>query len=302
MRRRQIVGYAPLAVAALLSGCAPSEVRVADDDTVRVASYDFTENVILAEIYAQALQRNGIDVSTVHGLGTRELVIPALEQGQVDVVVDYLGAALDFVAGSSTTASSDSAEVAAALRSAFADRAISVLDYAPAEDQNGFAVPIELAVEEDLINMSDLIEIAPTLRFGAPPECPSRRYCLIGLRDTYGLRFDSFQPMPSRAATVEALLSGEIDIGLLETTDPRLSGARLVLLVDDRGLQPRENIVPLVRDDALDQAGGRLADVLDAVSAKLTTADLIELNGAVEIDNRPAADVASDWLSEHGFD
>lgn len=302
MRRRQRVLCASLAVAALLAGCVPSDLTIDDDDTVRVASYDFTENVILAEIYAQALQRNGIEVSTVHGLGTRELVIPALEQGHVDVVVDYLGAALDFVAGSSTTASSNAAEAAAALRAAFADRAVTVLDHARAEDQNGFAISIELAVEENLVNLSDLIEIAPTLRFGAPPECPTRRYCLIGLQETYGLRFESFQPMPSRAATVEALLSGEIDIGLLETTDPRLSGARLVLLVDDRGLQPRENIVPLVRDDALDRAGGQLADVLDAVSAELTTADLIELNGDVEIDNRPAAEVASDWLSEHGFD
>lgn len=302
MGRRQVSFGVATVVALSLTACVPPRVAVEDrDNTVRVASYDFQENVILAEVYAQALQRNGIEVSTVHGLGTRDLVIPALEQGQVDLVVDYLGTALDFLEGPPQQDHGDPADVHAALRTAFTARGVTVLDYAQAEDQNGFAVTTVRAVADELVNLSDLVDLAPMLRFGAPPECPTRRYCLIGLEETYGLEFDSFRPMPSRSATVEALLSGEIDVGLLETTDARLSSSQLVLLADDRGLQPRENVVPLIRTEALVSVGAQLQEVVAAVTAELTTADLIELNSQVEIEGRTPVEVAADWLREQGL-
>jgi osmoprotectant transport system substrate-binding protein len=101
--------------------------------------------------------------------------------------------------------------------------------------------------------------------------------------------------MPSRAATVEALVSGEIDVGLLETTDARLSVSPVMLLVDDRGLQPHENVVPLVRTDVLDRWGDRLRIALDEVSARLVTADLVLLNAAVELDGLTPAEAAARW-------
>jgi osmoprotectant transport system substrate-binding protein len=119
--------------------------------------------------------------------------------------------------------------------------------------------------------------------------------CLPGLEQTYGLHFAEVRSMTSRAATVEALIAGEIDVGLLETTDGRLATAPLTLLADDRGLQPPEGVVPLVRTAVLAARGDRLRSALDAVSARLTTADLVELNRAVEVDGLTPAAAAARW-------
>lgn len=282
-----------------LSLCCDSQQPTDPKDrgyVVRIGSYDFSENQILAEVYAEVLRRSDVKVSVIHGIGTREVVEPALEQGHVDLVVDYLGTALDFVDPAQQVAHGNPEEAHAALRSQLAPRGVSVLDFAPAQDQNGFAVTSAFAELHQVSRLSDLVELAPSLRFGAPPECPTRTYCLIGLQQTYGINFGSFVPMPSRNATAEALVSGEIDVGLLETTDARLSTSQFLLLLDDRGLQPSENVVPLVSTTTLDAMGERVRQAIDRVTARLTTEVLIELNHAVEVDGRSAADAAADWV------
>jgi osmoprotectant transport system substrate-binding protein len=144
--------------------------------------------------------------------------------------------------------------------------------------------------------LSDLKPLAPEMAFAGPPECQSRRYCLAGLEEMYGLQFARFEPM-SRPATEEALLSEEVDVGMLETTDPRLASGRLVLLADDLQLQPAENVVPFVRTAVMEQAGDRVAAALEQVSAMLQTEDLVELNREVQLEQRPPATVANDWLA-----
>ena len=112
----------------------------------------------------------------------------------------------------------------------------------------------------------------------------------------YGLHFAHVEEIDSRAATATALESGEIDVGLLETTDAQLAGGEFVLLGDDKGLQPRENIVPLVRQQVIDEYGQAFADTVESVTSHLTTADLIELNRRVEIQGKSPSEVASEWL------
>src|SRR5262249_3496606 len=146
-------------------------------------------------------------------------------------------------------------QVRAALLARLAGRGLAALAYAPAEDVNAFAVRADFARQHRLSRLSDLRAIAGRLTFGGPPECPTRRYRLQGLQRTYGLRFAGFQPQPSRGATVTALESGEIDAGLLETTSGQLGDGRLTLLADDRGLQPRENLVPVVRAELVRRYG-----------------------------------------------
>jgi osmoprotectant transport system substrate-binding protein len=187
----------------------------------------------------------------------------------------------------------------AVLRRTLGGRGVTVLDPAPAEDQNGFAVTAGFAGEHGVRRLSDLRTLAATLTFGAPPECPDRPLCLPGLEKTYGLHFRQVRAMPSRAATVEALLAGEIDVGLLETTDARLTNARITLLDDDRGLQPAENIVPLVRTAALERWGDELPRALNEVSAHLTTDDLRQLNKVVELDDLTSAQAAARWWQDH---
>jgi osmoprotectant transport system substrate-binding protein len=262
---------------------------------VVVASYDFTENETLAEVYAESIRQAGIPVQVQHGIGTREVVQPALEQGFVDVVVDYLGTAVRFVHPGDAPTARTSVELHDELTTALAPDGVSVLDASAAEDQNGFAVLTGVARDRGISRLSDLTAIAPELVLGAPPECPQRPLCLPGLARVYGLDFADVRSMTSRAATVEALIAGEIDVGLLETTDGRLATAPLTMLADDRGLQPPEGVVPLVRTAVLDARGDRLRSALNAVSARLTTPDLIELNRAVEVDGLTPDVAAARW-------
>ena len=260
-----------------------------------MASYDFNENQTLVEVYAEGARRAGVPVTVEHGIGTREIVSPALEQGLVDVVIDYTGTALSFARPDAAPAERPPEEVHAALERTLFTRGVTVLAAAEAQDQNGFAVTRAFAGEHDVTSLSDLAPIASELSFGGPPECPERPFCLLGLRQVYGLEFADVQAMPSRAATAEALRAGQIDVGMLETTDPRLAVRSLILLADDRGLQPPENVVPLVRTDALDRWGDRLRTALDEVSARLTTEDLVQLNRVVEVEGLSSAEAAARW-------
>jgi osmoprotectant transport system substrate-binding protein len=267
----------------------------AQETSVRFASYDFTENQILVEVYAEAARRAGIPVSVQHGVGTREVVIPALEQGVVDVVVDYLGTALTFSRPETPDLPRVPQEMHALLQVTLEDWGVDVLEPAQAQDQNGFAVTTAFSAEHGVNKLSELGPLAPQLTFGGPPECPDRPLCLPGLEGTYGLDFGQVRAMPSRAATVEALVAGQIDVGLLETTDARLAVAPVLLMIDDRGLQPPENVLPLVRSASIDRWGEDLRTALDEVSARLTTNDLVQLNRAAELDGLTPEAAAARW-------
>ena len=285
----------------VLAGCgSASSGRPAGSaavQAIRIASFDFPESQILAEVYAQAIRRVGLPVQVQLGVGTREVVEPALEQGVVDVVIDYAGTALQFVDREQAAAGRSPEELHEALTQAMGRRGITVFAASPAEDQNGFAVTAAFRGEHHVAQLSDLEAIAPGLTFGGPPECPQRPLCLPGLREVYGIRFGHVQAISTRSATVAALLAGDIDVGMLETTDARLADPEIAPLTDDRGLQPHENVVPLVRAAVADRWGVRLRTALDAVSARLTTYDLRRLNEAVEIQGQTPAEAADRWLS-----
>ena len=298
MSPRPALRSAGVLVLAVLTACgsgddAPHPAQ--DDDVIRFVSYDFQENQILAELYAEGVQRAGLPVEVEHGIGVREVVAPALEQGVVDVVVEYLGTALVYARPPGSELPVAPEEMRELLDETMADRGIEVLEAARAEDQNGFAVTTAFASEHRTGKLSDLVPLAADLTFGGPAECRDRPLCLPGLLKVYGLEFGEFRTMDSRAATVEALIAGQIDVGLLETTDARLEIAPITLLVDDRGLQPHENVVPMVRQEVVDRWGDELTEALDETSSRLTTAGLIRLNQAVELDGRTPAEAAAEW-------
>jgi osmoprotectant transport system substrate-binding protein len=293
-----------LLAAVVVAGCGAGHARrVPPEDprhpTVTVASFEFPESEILAEIYARALRRHGYPAEVIARLGAREIVEPALEQGKVDLVPEYLGTALDFLNGGERLATADARLSYRLLRQAFAVRGVTVLDFAQVEDRNGYVVTSSAARERRLRRLSDLLPLAHRLTFGGPPECPARPLCLKGLQDLYGLRFGRFQPMPSRAVTAAALVAGEIDVGMIETTDGTLAVNDLVQLEDDLRLQPAENIVPAIRGPVLAAYGAPLASVLNGVSRSLTVRELIEMNRSVVLEQKQAADVAAAWLRDH---
>jgi osmoprotectant transport system substrate-binding protein len=298
---RRLVVVLPLL---LLTACAggggprvPERPPPRPDDAVVVASFDFPESERLGELYAGALEGAGIPVRRELLLGPRELVGPALEQGLVDVVPEYLGTALA-VRLPETPPAADAASTRRRLAPLLEEVGVRLLEPARAEDQNAVVVVRGTALVHGLRRISDLVEVASTFTFGGPPECPQRPFCLLGLREVYGLRFERFVPLDSGGPlTVAALRGSEVDVGLLFSTDPRLSGGGLVALEDDRGLQPAENVTPAVRAPVLERWGAKLSDALDAVSAALTTEGLRDLNVEVVLDGRPAREVAADWLA-----
>jgi osmoprotectant transport system substrate-binding protein len=304
MRRAGPAAALIVAVAMLVAvGCSGAGERPppAEDPrrpTITVTSFNFPESETLAEVYGQALRRQHYPIEVVARLGGREIVQPALEQGRVDLVPGYLGSTLNFLQ-ERRVATADPRATHRRLKQALGPRGLRVLAFAPAEDRNGFVVTGDLARRRNLERISDLQPIAPKLILGGPPECPDRLLCLKGLKDVYGLEFARFEPMPSRTVTADALENGEIHVGMIETTDGNLAERDLVQLQDDRQLQPAENIVPVVRNEIVNAYGPALVRLLDAITAQLTTGDLIGMNQRVQLEGAEPTAVAADWLLRH---
>ena len=192
----------------------------------------------------------------------------------------------------------DTDSALAELDARLSQRGLTALDAAAAQDKNVFAVTAELADEHGLEDISDLSPLATEMRFGGTRECPDRPLCLAGLESVYGLRFAEFVPQRSLRFTAEALRREEIEVGLMFSTDSALVAFDLVVLTDDRLMQPAENIVPVVRVEALDRWGQGVVAALNGFSAQLTTRELRILN--VRVDNEESVEgVAREWLVEH---
>ena len=284
---------------ALVAAACSSDSGEIDGPTIKIGSANFSESALVAEIYAQALEAEGYSVDRKLNIGSREIYKPALESGELDLLPEYIGTMLTFLGGE---ASSDSAATHSALQAAWEPEGISILDFAPAQDKNGLVVTKATAEELGVSRTSDLANFNGTLVFGGPPECPNREFCLIGLQSLYGLDFLEFKPLDvGGPITVTALESGEIDVALLFTSSGVILAKEFVLLEDDKGLQPAENLAPAVRTEILDAYGDRFANVLNAVSSVLTTTELIALNKAVEVDGEDPDKVATDWLDAQGL-
>ena len=289
----------------LLASCQqapPSSQRAAGNGgTVVVASFNFPESELLAAIYGLAIRHAGIPVQLQLGLGPREQVQPALEQGFADLVPEYLGTALTSLQPDAKVAWDDPVAVRNALAVAYVSWHIQVLTPAAAQDQNGVVVTRATAAGLHLRTVSDLRRVAGRLTIGGTPECPKRPYCLPGLRSVYGLQFAAFEPFDTPAQRVTALLDGVVDVAVLTTTDGNLATGNLVLLADDRHLQPAENVVPVVTDSAAARYGKRLTGVLDEVSSRLTTNALLFLNWRVQVAGDDVVTEARAWLERQGI-
>ena len=285
----------------LAASCSSGEGQQSADSTIppnaiRVGSFDFNESKLLAEIYTRAMQDSGFTAYRLPDSASREIMQPALRQGVVDLLPEYLGTGLDFVTFGKTAVPTDPAVAHDLMNEALADEGVSALDYAPAEDVNEVAVLASTADELNLKQISDLSRVDEQLVFGGPAECIARDTCLAGLEEVYGLRFKEFVPLdPGGPLTLSALRGGEIDIGILFSTSPALSDPDLVALKDDHGLQPPENVVPIMTSSVLDEKEG-LEKIIDDVSAKLSTADLRRLNGLVDDGSLSVAEAAQQWL------
>jgi len=256
-------------------------------------SGSFTENQLVAEMYAQVLEHAGYTVQRQFDLRSREVSQSALESGQIDLKPEYLSSLLLYLDPSGEH-SNDPRVVTGQVATRLAPSGISVLTPSPAQDQNTFVANAGTAQRFELTTMSSLAPVAGQLTLGAPPECPQRPYCLTGLKDVYGILFWDFVPLDAGGPqTVEALKNDDVQVGLLFSTDPSIEANGFVQLVDDKHLQDAENITPVIRTAVLNDEVRRL---LDGVSAALTTDNVTALIGKVVLDGQDIPTVAKDFL------
>ena len=303
VRHRTWVTAALLAASLLVAACvdgSPSRPTAAElDASITVASFNFAESALLGELYARALTGAGFPVDRQLRLGAREVVQPALLQGRVDLVPEYLGSALAFLAPEEERVR-DPLAARQLLQDVYREDDVTVLDPAPGQNRNGFAVRRETADELGLRSLSDLAPVAAQLTFGGPAECPERPLCLAGLERVYGLEFEAVEVLDSGGPlTLAALGAGRVDVALLFTTNGALAGEELRLLEDDRGLQPAENVVPVLRSAIVDAHGAEVVEVIDRVTERLDEPTLVGLNRRLDRGERLGA-VAAGWLASAG--
>jgi osmoprotectant transport system substrate-binding protein len=303
-----------IVVAAVCAGCTTGTSRSPPSGpdpagqhaaVITVGSFDFPESTVLADIYGDALKAKGFPVRILPNLGSRELVEPALMRGLIQVVPEYAGSALQFISLGRLSATADVMATNKALAELTAGQGVVAGLPAAAQNSNAIVVRPATASRYHLRSIADLARVAPRLVFGGPPECPGRAYCLPGLRQRYGLGFKSFIPLDAGGPlTLQALEAGDIDVALLFSTDPSISARHLVVLADDRRLQPAENITPLVSRDVVARYGAGLMAVLNTVSARLDSASLRVLDTQVENTGRSPRtprQVADSWLHAQGL-
>ena len=271
--------------------------------TVVIGSAPFAESQIVAYMYAGALQNDGYQVSVRKGLGQREIYLPALQKGGkdngIDLIPEYVGTLLEFVNKNAGEASGNLDDSVKKLRDRLDPMGLTALNPAPAADQNAFAVTKATADKFKLKKLSDLAPVAGQMTLGAGSECPTRPFCQPGLEKTYGIKFKAFRALDSGGPkTMEALASGDIDVGLVFSSDGAVAARNLVVLEDDKKLQTVDNLIPAIRKDVVDDT---ITKTLNKLSAALTTDALIDLNKRADVDKADPETLAKEWLQQHGF-
>lgn len=261
---------------------------------IAVGSKNFTESIVIGEIYAQTLERAGFSVERRLNLGSTQIALAAMARGDIDLYPEYTGTALIDVLHHAPLG--DSREIYRIVRDEFSKRyGLDWLDPSPMNDSQGIATTRAIAVRFGLLTLSDLSRVSSKLRLATIPEFITRADGLPGLRRRYGgFTFASVRTYDI-ALKYQALLTGSADVATAFTTDGTIATQRLVLLDDNKHLWPPYNVAPLVRHAALAKEP-RIATVLNAIAPKLNSERVQEMNAAVEDGNREPADVAADFL------
>ncbi len=284
------------------SASSPPASEAAVLPTIPIGTAPFWESAVVAEIYAQALEGAGFTVERRLELGARDVTHAAILADEINLMPEYIGGYLAVTYGGTPTP--DVEESLTALRTALEADSLVAFDPTPGTDADGFAVRQETADEFDLETMSDLAEVADQLTWGVAQECADNPNCGPGLNSVYGIDLASLDVETLSAcstAIAEALNASNIDVAQVCTTQPEIVGFGLVLLADDLGLAPAQNIVPVARQDLVDASGDLLADTLNAVSELLTTEELTTLGAAVIINGESYGDAAAQWLEDQGL-
>ena len=283
-------------VLTLVVGLTAGGVASAQTESLTVGSKDFSGAQAIAQAYGQALENKGDDITFKDNLGATEIVYKALENGDLDGYADYQGTLLTYLGGEPT---SNSAETYKALQAKLAGTGIVASKPAPAVDVNGFYVTKATAKKYKLSKLSDLTKVAPKLVFGTTPECEERPLCLGDKsQQLYGLQFKEVKKLDEGGPiTVQALEDNDVQVALLFTGSSVIP-KDAVLLTDDKGLQPADNPVFVIKKD---KATAATMKALNAVSAKLTTAAYNKMSQDISENKQDPSDVAAAFLKKNGL-
>ena len=297
--RRTLTLAATFASAALaLSACGTVESLEGrsnmDASTIIVGSQDYYSNEIIAEAYAQALEGAGFTVERQLRIGQREVYMPEIEAGAIDVFPEYTGNLLQYLDQNASAHTSE--EVYAALQTAL-PMGLRALNQAPAADQDSYVVTADFAAEHSLRSIGDLAG-AGALTLGGNSELQTRPYGPMGLSQTYGVTV-GFTPIEDSGGplTVKALKDGDIQLANIYSSDPALADGTLTVLDDPKGLFLASHVVPLASSRVNDDA----AAVINRVSAAMDAEDLVEMNRASTADQKSASQIAREWLISEGL-
>lgn len=260
---------------------------------VTIGSGNFTESTILAEVYAKALQDAGVEVEKKLEIGSRETYLPALQDGSIDLIPEYIGTLAAYFDKELTVTDAD--EVYAALEKSLPE-GLEVLEYSEAENADNVVVTRATADEQGLEKISDLEGKAGDMTLGGPPEWKERAQGVPGLKKVYGLEFAKFRELSAGGnVTAQALENGQIDAANIFTTDPSIVQKDFVILEDDKDLFSAQNLVPLLSSEVADDA---VSESLNKVSSELTAEDLAQMQIDVT-DGKTPEEVASAWVEEN---
>jgi osmoprotectant transport system substrate-binding protein len=310
MTRGSGIAAAGLAVVLAVTACGSSDPLASSSSTsasaaasgsgsaaggpIVIGSANFPESATVASIYAEALKAKGIDVSTNLNIGSREVYIKAIEDGSINLVPEYSGTLLQYFDKTATATSPDDVYTALVAKT---PAGLKVLEKSEAENKDAVVVTKETADANNLKSIADLAPLASTFVFGGPPEFQTRPDGIPGLQSRYGLTFKEFKTLDvGGPLTVAALTSDQIQAGDLFTTDPTIKADSFVVLEDPKNNFAAQNLLPLI---SAAKASPEVTEVLNAVSAKLDTDTLIELNTKVQVDKLDSATVAKDWVSQN---
>ncbi len=296
MMIKHVIAAGTIAISALLGTVQfASADSKSPADTITVGSADFPESQLLAKIYAIALAAKGFTVDTKLNIGSREVYMPALLDGSIDLLPEYAGATLSYLDKSATAHLPK--DVIEALAKVL-PKGVSMLAASEAQNSDILAVTAETAKKYSLTSIDDLKPVAGQLVLGGPPEWKTRKEGVVGLKEIYGLEFKEFKTLDvAGPLTLSALTNGQVDAADMTSTDPAMKTSNLVALKDTKNLFPAQNILPIIAEA---KVSDKLVATLNAVSAALTTQDLIEMNGRLA-NQDSFDDVAGDWLTKHNL-
>lgn len=298
-----LLGASALIVAACggddSDGGADTTAAGGESVSITVGSANFPGSQLLAEIYAQALEGNGVDVSRNLNIGSREVYYAAIEAGEIDLLPEYTNSLLSFTLRQADPEASPTAtnvaEQVTALGEALPE-GLQVLAPSTAEDKDVIVCRAEVAEEFSLTNLTELAAVSGEITLGAPPEFEERApFGLVGFADIYGAEFAEFVPLDI-GGVADSLIGGSIDCGNLFTTMSVITTEGLVPLDDDKTIVPNEAVIPLIRSEV---ATAEVTEVLEAVSAALNVDNLKAMMVEIEVDKADPAEVAATFVADN---